>query len=113
MVEREAVRVYSGPVLAMVTHLRQVLQMNGIASEVRGEYRGAGLGELPVTEAWPELWVRDPARGPEAMRLIQEALVDPASEPPEVECPACHEMVEVQFGQCWNCGAKMPESGGS
>ena len=25
-------------------------------------------------------------------------------------CPACHEIVEGPFEQCWNCGAPMPRS---
>jgi hypothetical protein len=100
-----AVRVYSGPILAMAAHLKQVLAMNGIDSEVRGEYRGGALGEVPVTEAWPELWVLDSTESEEARRLVEEALEPGESDEPQRECPQCHEMVEAQFSECWNCGA--------
>ena len=66
MDERPDVCVYSGPMLAMVTQLQHVLELNGIESEVRGEYRGTALGDIPVTEAWPELWSLDRSQEAEA-----------------------------------------------
>jgi hypothetical protein len=107
MDERSDVRVYSGPVLAMVVHLRHVLELNGIESEVRGEYRGAALGDIPMTEAWPELWVLDRRRAAEARRLVQDAIEVGRSEGAARECPTCHEIVESQFSECWNCGAAL------
>jgi hypothetical protein len=101
------VRVYSGPILAMAAHLKAVLAMSGIESEVRGEYRGGALGEVPVTEAWPELWVLDAARSQDARRLVEEALEPGQPDQPQRECPQCHEMVEAQFSACWNCGAEV------
>ena len=104
MANPNAVRVYSGQVLAIVTHLKHVLEMNEIPCLVRGEYRGGALGELPVTEAWPELWILDSAHKERTDELIAEAL-DPDESPlPDWECPECHESVEAQFGACWNCG---------
>ena len=103
--ERYAARVYTGPVLAMVTHLHHVLDLNGIDSEVRGEYRGAGLGEIPITEAWPELWVLDSGHSDEARRIIREALTTDAVPSGHLECPTCRETVDAHFTQCWNCGA--------
>jgi hypothetical protein len=99
------VRVYSGPILAMAAHLKEVLTMNGIESEVRGEYLAGALGEVPVTEAWPELWVLDAARGEDARCLVDEALEAGQGDQTERECPQCHEMVEAQFSECWKCGA--------
>ncbi len=61
MAGRPDCRVYSGPVLAVATHLKHVLDMNGIECEVRGEYLAAEVGEIPVIEAWPDptLWLLD------------------------------------------------------
>ena len=98
-------RVYSGPVLAVATHLKHVLDMNGIECEVRGEYLAAGVGEIPVIEAWPELWVLDKANGENAARLVREALEEGESEQASWECQNCQEVVEGQFAVCWNCGA--------
>ena len=106
---QSGLRVYSGPVLATVTHLKNVLDMNGIDCEVRGEFRAAGLGDIPFVEAWPELWVLDPANRHNAERLIREALSGEEPSQSEWQCPKCHEMVEGQFAECWNCGTRVPD----
>ena len=106
MADPTSVRIYSGQVLAIVTHLKHVLEMNGVPCEVRGEYRGGAIGELPVTEAWPELWILDSTDQERAASLVAEALDPEQSTLPDWECPECNERIEPQFGECWNCGTK-------
>ena len=103
-------RVFSGPVLAVVTHLKHVLEMNGIEAEVRGEYRAGAVGEIPLPDAWPELCVLNPDDRERAKGLVADALGPATSELPEWRCPDCNETVEGQFGQCWNCGAAVAGS---
>jgi hypothetical protein len=81
MDERPDVCVYSGPMLAMVTQLQHVLELNGIESEVRGEYRGTALGDIPVTEAWPELWSLDRSQEAEARMRQTSGNIRGAGEP--------------------------------
>ncbi len=102
-------RVYSAPILASVSQIRHLLEMNDIECEIRGEYRSGGAGEIPTTEAWPELWILDPARAEEAARIIEDALKSdgPSGEP--WRCAACGETVEAQFAACWSCGATAPD----
>ena len=96
-------RVYSAPVLAMVANVQQVLESNGIESQIRGEYRGAAVGHIPPIEAWPELWVTDPTQVSEAIRLVKEVLSSEDSDLPSWKCPSCGEHIEGQFSACWNC----------
>ena len=110
MDERPDVCVYSGPMLAMVTQLQHVLELNGIESQVRGEYRGTALGDIPVTEAWPELWILDRSQEAEARRLVTEAIESRPVEGADRECPRCHETVEAQFSECWNCGTALTDA---
>ena len=98
-----SVRVYSAPVLAMVANVQQVLESNGIESQIRGEYRGAAVGHIPPIEAWPELWVTDPTQVSEAIRLVKEVLSSEDSDLPSWKCPSCGEQIEGQFSACWNC----------
>jgi len=67
------------------------------------------MGELPPTEAWPELWVeeRDFAS---AQQLLDEFLHEPVSKLPDWICPDCGEHVEGQFSACWRCGAERPSA---
>ena len=97
-------RVYSSQVLAMVHNVKNVLEMNDIRCEVRGEHLRIGLGEIPWTESWPELWILELSDLEKAKVLVQELL---DAEPPSSgswNCEECGEQVENQFGECWNCG---------
>ena len=102
-------RIYSAPVLAQVAHMRQVLEMEGIECRIQGEFRSGAAGEIPPTEAWPELWVIDPSNVEAAQRLVDEALKPAAQAQPEWTCARCREVNEGQFGACWNCGTSCPE----
>ena len=101
-------RVYSAPVLAQVTQMKQVLEMNGIECRIQGEYRSGVGGVIGPAEAWPELWVDDPSQCEEARRLVDEALQPAASERADWTCPTCREVNEGQFGACWRCGTDCP-----
>ena len=101
-------RIYSAPVLAQVTLMQQVLEMNGIECRIQGEYRSGAAGEIPPIEAWPELWVVDPSHVEQAQRLVDEALQSAPSEQADWTCPRCRETNEGQFGTCWNCGTSIP-----
>ena len=60
-------RVYSSPVLANETLLRDLPEARGIDSEIRGEYRASvGPGFIPASAGWPELWVLDCASSEES-----------------------------------------------
>ena len=84
-----------------IHNLKNALESCGIACEVQGELRRPGMGELPVTECWVELWLIDEARQEEARRIVAEGI--PGTQGPW-RCDGCGETVEGQFGQCWSCG---------
>lgn len=98
--------VYSGQYLALVTNMKNVLEMYKIESNITGEYLAAAVGEIPPIEAWPKLWVteQDYMR---AKKIIDEALADPIDSPEVLICPKCSEEIESQFTKCWNCGASV------
>ena len=102
-------RIYSAPVLAQVAQMKHLLEMNGIECHIQGEYRSGAAGEIPPTEAWPELWVVDPSHVDEARRLVDEAIQPAGPAQPEWACRSCREVNEGQFGACWNCGASCPD----
>ncbi|AOV15702.1 hypothetical protein BJI67_00270 [Acidihalobacter aeolianus] len=106
-------KVYASPDLLSAGHVRNLLEQNGIASQLRNYYLGGGIGDLPVNECWPEIWVDDSdvARAEQVVRELQEALAEPPG-PPWI-CPACGERNEGQFGECWHCGATRPASVGT
>ncbi len=88
--------------LIQVAHARNVLLMAGIQSEMRNQYLAGALGDLPMLETWPQLYVDD---GDEQIAL--RALARAAAAPTGAcwTCPQCGESLEPQFTACWRCGA--------
>ena len=104
-------KVYTSDNIAIIGHLRQVLENQAIRCIVRNDFLLGGAGELPVNETWPELWVVDD-RDADRARALVDAIVATAhvSEPPW-RCASCGEQMEGQFTDCWRCGALRPEPG--
>lgn len=103
-------RVFVSVDFLLVGHLQTVLEQHRIGTLVKNAYLSGGAGELPPTECWPELWVRedeDLARAKEVIRGVLEADLDGAA----WTCPGCGETIEPQFAACWRCGAVAPVAG--
>jgi len=95
-------KLTSAETIVTITHYKNVLAAEGVRAEIRNEHLGGIMGEMPVFETWPQLWVeeRDLER---AKQLIES--VD-AEVPAEAwTCARCGEQNEGQFAACWNCGA--------
>lgn len=95
-------RVFRAASLLQVAHARNVLIAAGISSELRNQYLAGALGDLPMLETWPQLWVED-ALEAAALRALAAAASAPAGAP--WTCGQCGEVLEPQFTSCWRCGA--------
>src|SRR5688500_12467794 len=94
-------RVLSGNSLPDTIHFKNVLEQSEIACVIKNRELGGGLGDLPVFDCAPELWVDD-EHATRAELLIRES-VRPARGAPW-RCLACGQDNEPQFGACWSCG---------
>ncbi len=96
-------RVYRAASLLQVAHARNVLITAGIPCELRNQYLAGALGDLPMMETWPQLYVDD-----DDERLALGALARAAAAPVGAPwtCGTCSEQVEPQFTHCWRCGAE-------
>jgi len=92
-------RVFSSYNAILVHHVRNLLEAEGIETEVRNQMLSSAMGELPPAECQAELWVADDR---EAQAL--EVLRRPAPAGPDWTCAACGESSGPQFTQCWKCG---------
>ena len=95
-------RVFRAASLLQVAHARNVLIAAGIDSELRNQYLAGALGDLPMLETWPQLWVEDDL-APAALRALQKAEAEPTGA--GWTCPQCGEQLEPQFTACWRCGS--------
>lgn len=75
----------------------------GIEARVFNEHAQGGLGEIPFTHAYPEIWIMDAADETRAREIIAEYERTPAT-PDTVPCETCGEMNPQGFEICWHCG---------
>lgn len=100
-------RIYSASNLQEAHLLAGLLRQEGIEAHVLNENAVGGMGEIPFTQAWPEIWLED-----ERDRARAEAIIDRFERPPDTallpaRCPACGEENPGGFEICWNCGARL------
>ncbi|HEY2145500.1 MAG TPA: DUF2007 domain-containing protein [Steroidobacteraceae bacterium] len=94
-------QVFRASTLLQVAHARNVLIAAGIESELRNQYLAGALGDLPMLETWPQLWVEDDLEKA-ALRALEKAAAAPTGAP--WTCGQCGEKLEPQFISCWRCG---------
>jgi len=94
------IRVFRAASLLRVAHAQNLLTMAGIPSELRNQYLAGALGDLPMMETWPQLYVEE---GDELPALRALARADVTTEGLHWECPHCGERLEPQFQECWRC----------
>lgn len=100
-------RLLQAPNLALATLWADQLVGAGIAARVERAFASGIAGGIPPDQSLPEVWVEDAAMFDRATALLAEWRHAPHR---RWACPACHEIVEGPFEQCWNCGAPMPRS---
>ena len=90
----------------MISHLKNILETGGIGCVVKNSYLASAMGEIPPIECWPELWVLEDERYQEAQAVLKQTLAPVMGVKGPWKCKNCGEMIEGQFSECWNCGAR-------
>lgn len=96
--------VFSNPQLVVVTQMRDLLEREGIATQIRNEYAAGAAGELAPIDAWPELWLRSERDRDHALKLIQRH--QRGATGPDWRCARCGADCPDSFDWCWQCGAE-------
>ena len=95
-------KVYSSESPVMAGHIHSLLEANNIDCHIRNMNLTGGIGQLPINECWPEVWINDEADFILAQRLIKTALSH-VKYAENWQCQ-CGEVIEGQFEICWSCG---------
>lgn len=98
-------KLLQAPNLALATLWADQLTTAGIGASVQRAYASGIAGHIPPDQSLPEVWVDEAEDFDRATGLLAEWSRTPHR---TWACPACHEIVEGPFEQCWNCGAAMP-----
>jgi hypothetical protein len=96
-------RVFRAASLLQVAHARNVLITAGIHCELRNLYLAGAMGDLPMMETWPQLYVAD-ADEHYALSALRRAAAAAVGSP--WICHECNEQLEPQFTCCWRCGSE-------
>ncbi len=99
----DLIKVYTADNVLEVGLMRSLLELNGIASELRNHHTSSLLGEVPYTSTWPELWT-DLDSADLAKKLISEAQNREVSGE-DWSCSSCDEQIPSNFDLCWQCGS--------
>lgn len=78
-----------------------------IEVRVFNENAQGGLGEIPFTHAYPEVWLLDEADMERANKVIEN--YESSEVEGDVYCTGCHEENPANFQYCWNCGELINE----
>ncbi len=86
--------------------LRGLLEQEGIEVHVFNENAQSGVGQLPVTEALPELWVDNENDWQRAQQVVRRFEAAPRIDT-TLRCATCGEDNPGNFQLCWSCGAAL------
>lgn len=100
-------RIYSEPAPLFIHQIKDLLEEKGITTVIKNEFLAGGVGELPPTEVWPELWIVDKADKEPAKRIVDDFIQSTKTRPQAWTCKNCGEKIEGQFNICWNCGREV------
>lgn len=100
--------IYSSLNRMEVHNVKNALEAEGIECEIRGEFRRAAMGEIPISESYVELWLVDPSQESQARAIL---VGDSDGDSASWICTGCNESVGGTFALCWNCQRERPDDG--
>jgi len=100
-------RVYRASDLVDARLLADALDDACIRSQLFNASAIGAMGELPLGETWPEVWIIDDRDLDRAQSVVSAHATRPPSRG-SVCCAGCGEDNPSNFDCCWNCGADLP-----
>jgi len=81
------------------------LEQNNIKAIILNQFTQGALGELPFTQAYPEIWVEENNKE-RAIALIESFEKLPLNDN-TIFCSQCNEVNPENFETCWSCGSDL------
>ena len=97
-------RIYQAGNLQDAHILSSLLSDADIDHHILNSYQQGGLGELPFTHTYPEIWLVKDNDESKARAIIADFEQPLTNEMPERVCPKCGELNPATFQICWHCG---------
>jgi hypothetical protein len=104
-------RVYSAPNEMDAHLLRGLLEEQGIAAQVMGGLLANTVLPVPALGVAPSVWINeeDVERAMPIVKRYDTRSAGQETPQDNWTCPACGEVVEGQFTDCWNCLTPRPK----
>jgi uncharacterized paraquat-inducible protein A len=99
-------RIYSANNLQEAYLIQGMLAGAGIETQILNEYAQGGLGEIPFTQAYPEIWLLNESDSMNAQKIIKQ-FEQNNTRTGKLLCKNCHESNPDTFETCWRCGAQL------
>jgi hypothetical protein len=99
-------RVFTAATLLEANLVQQMLEAEFIPAVVFNENAHGAAGELPITEAWPEVWIKGDCHYSEARSIIERYETTSCREM-RAACAQCGESNPINFEMCWHCRAML------
>lgn len=100
-------KLYSAENRLLVFHIKNLLDAEGVDTQLKNEFAGGGVGDIAPLDTWLELWVSDNEFAAAGLKLkhIVHGLENPSSK--TIQCKHCAETSDAHFKVCWNCGKSL------
>ncbi|MCO6428141.1 DUF2007 domain-containing protein [Nitrosomonas communis] len=96
-------KLYSANNLIEAQMIVALLEHAYIPAKLFNTHAQGGVGEIPFTHAYPEVWIMHDDDLEKARSIIDTYESAPVEEG-HVSCPACGEQNPRNFQLCWQCG---------
>lgn len=100
-------KLYSAANLQDAHLLSHLLSEAGIEHHIFNENLQGGVGELPFTHTYPEIWIVDEADLEQAMSVVSSFEQPDTRAGEVVKCDKCGEDNPGSFEICWRCGKSL------
>lgn len=100
------VKIYSAENLTSAHLLQGLLAESDISTRILNQYAQGGMGELPFTHTYPEIWLENNADKERAKKILS-AYEQHSDEIGNITCPNCQESCPDTFEVCWHCGTRL------
>ncbi len=98
-------RIYRAADLPQAYLLKRLLEDAGVACRILNENAQGGLGEIPFTHTYPEIWLIRESDASLARKLLDDFEKQGDDSGTTISCASCQETNPSNFETCWNCGA--------
>lgn len=85
----------------LVRNVQNIIEAQGIYTFLKNEFAQGAVGEIPVFDSWPEVWVFNESDYGLALKIIETSVSNKNTA--EWICIHCSEKNDPSFEICWHC----------